>query len=360
MDWLQERLLRELAQSSWIVPGDRVAVACSGGADSTALLLLLHKLAREVGCALSIAHVNHCLRGAESDTDEQFVRELAERLDLPLSVHRVEVAAIAAAADSNREAVARKVRYGFFHSLVQTGAADRVAVAHTADDQAETVLHRLIRGAGPDGLSGIQPVVQGWLIRPLMSFRRGELRQWLSEQGQSWREDSSNQDVALLRNRIRSELLPLLARYNPRVVEALSHTAEIAREDRLFWQEITRPIVARCVRAEDDRIVIVLEALKDLPTALGWRVLRHALQRTIQSHPAAPAGRGMVLVPPGFDFAEVKRLWQFALAGRNGAVLNLSHKIKAVKQFPHLILQGDAGAGGPPGLKEGPARPKGN
>ena len=162
-----------------ILPGERVAVACSGGPDSTALLLILRELADELGCTLAVCHFNHRLRGEESEQDEQFVRQLAERCDLPCQVQQADVRHCATSRRANLEDTARTLRYEFFRSLTDSGAAGRIAVGHTADDQAETVLHRLLRGAGGRGLAGIHPVVGKRIIRPLIELRRQALIEWL-------------------------------------------------------------------------------------------------------------------------------------------------------------------------------------
>lgn len=338
LELLQKETLRTIREHSMIRAGERVAVACSGGADSTALLCLLHNLSEELGCVVSVAHLNHCLRGAESDGDELFVRELAAHLDLPCTVQRENVAGLAAKSRVNREAKARELRYRLFHSLTQSGSVDRVAVAHTADDQAETVLHRMIRGTGTQGLAGIHPAMKGGIIRPLLGARRRTLRQWLNERRQNWREDSSNQDVKLLRNRIRAELLPLLADYNPRVVEALANTAEIAREEESFWREYLNLLGPRCIQEEGGRVSIEIESLRPLPVAVGWRILRRALVAAIRL--AGDSGEGGSLgAAPGLDFQEVQRLWHFALQQRSGGSLSLAHNIRARRDSTHLILE---------------------
>ena len=241
MHSLAERLLRTIRKQELMRAGERVAVAVSGGADSVALLLLLVELQVELGIVLSVAHVNHKLRGKESEDDEQFVAKLAEGYGLALeslakSADRAQVAGI--------ESAARRDRYRFFASLASAGKATTVATAHTLDDQAETVLMRLFRGAGVRGLAGILPRlalreggrVRGEAIRPLLSFRREELRDYLRDRGQGWREDSSNRDVSFLRNRLRLRLMPLIAKeFGAPAVEHIADLAEIARAEEEAW-----------------------------------------------------------------------------------------------------------------------------
>jgi len=237
----------------------------SGGADSVALLLLLHAanaLPRNaLGVGLSAVHVHHGLRGAEADQDMEFVQELCGRLGVPLHIHHAEVAERVArsrelgAAETIEEA-ARELRYEIFAGLIAEGQADSVLTAHTLDDQAETVVMKLLRGAWTEGLSGIHPVVQvqgtgdraqgagnreqgtakGQIVRPVLGVRRSELEDYLRGRGQTWRTDSSNADEAFRRNRVRHHLLPILREYNPAIDQALANLAELARDDEARWQ----------------------------------------------------------------------------------------------------------------------------
>ena len=229
--------------------GDRVGVAVSGGADSLALLRLLEELAGELGVRLAVVHFNHLLRGAESDGDEQFVAHLAKEHQLPFFAGRGDVGAAAREHGWNLEDAGRRLRYEYFASLLRAGSISRIAVAHTADDQAETVLARLIRGTGPAGLAAIYPthqIQQGLgeheafarpaLVRPLLGIRRAALRAYLTDLGQDWREDSSNQDVKRLRARLRCRLLPQIeSELQPAIVPHLCRLAEMSREDEAFW-----------------------------------------------------------------------------------------------------------------------------
>jgi tRNA(Ile)-lysidine synthase len=216
-------------------PGDAIGVAVSGGADSVSLLLLLRELQAELGVQLSVLHFNHQLRGAESDADEGFVAALAAEHRLGFFVDRQDVTAESRKTNSNLEDAARKCRYGFFSRLVNEGRVTRVAVAHTADDLAETVLAKIIRGTGLAGLAGIYPVA-GHVVRPLIEIRRAELREFLRARDASWREDATNLDETRLRARIRARLLPLLeGDFRPAIVGQLSNLAVLARQDDEFW-----------------------------------------------------------------------------------------------------------------------------
>jgi tRNA(Ile)-lysidine synthase len=235
-----------------IRPGDRICAAVSGGVDSVALLLLLHAanaLPRNgLGIGLSAVHVHHGLRGEEADGDLAFVESLCARLKVPLHIQHADVPGrIARTREAGQpetlEEAARAVRYAFFEHLIAEGCADSVLTAHTLDDQAETVVMKLLRGAWTEGLSGIYPVVlvpnatrPGKMLRPLLGVRRSELIAYLESRNQEWRTDSTNANQAYTRNRIRHSVLPLLREFNPAIDQTLANLAELAREDEARWQ----------------------------------------------------------------------------------------------------------------------------
>ena len=232
--------------------GERVGVGVSGGADSMALLLLLLELREELGTVVSVAHLNHKLRGAASDADEKFVAKMAAKHGVAFHSESVNVAAKARREKANLEDAARRARYDFFAKLIADGKVERVAVAHTADDQAETVLAHILRGTGLAGLGGIHPQTE-FVVRPLLNFRRAELRKYLRAKKQKWHEDATNQDTARTRARIRKKLLPLLEReFQAGVVEHIVSLAEFAREDEEFLEMLARERYERFARKSDD------------------------------------------------------------------------------------------------------------
>jgi len=246
--------------------GDRVGVAVSGGIDSVALLRLMLELRGELGIVVSVVHFNHKLRGAESDADQEFVANLAREHELEFRAESGDVAQHAADEHSGLEAAARELRYGFFRALLGTGEdsemdlgtetpsarpvsanlLNKIATGHTLDDQAETVLMRLIRGTGLRGIGGIYPRIivehaagegHGEIVRPLLGIRRPELEKYLADLQQPWREDSTNADSKFTRNRVRRLVLPLLEReFNPVVAESFAELAEIARDEEDYWE----------------------------------------------------------------------------------------------------------------------------
>ena len=229
-------LLAHAQKNELLRPGDRIGVAVSGGADSVALLFLLLELREKLGIVLSVVHFNHKLRGKASDADEKFVAKLAAKFGLELHSTSLDVAKKAKKELANLEDAARRARYDYFRSLVDSGVCTRIAVAHTADDQAETVLAHILRGTGLAGLGGIHPVV-GPIVRPLLGVRRAELKTYLRNRKQTWREDLTNRDTKRMRARIRKKLLPLLEKqFQPAIVEHLATLAHLAREDEATLQ----------------------------------------------------------------------------------------------------------------------------
>jgi tRNA(Ile)-lysidine synthase len=277
MQKLAGRLLAAVRKRELVRAGDRVAVAVSGGADSVALLLLLLELRSEIGFVLLVAHVNHMLRGEESEGDEAFVRQLANDHQLEFLTLTV---AVKQGVRSGIEGEARRLRYHFFHSLLENRRASKIATAHTLEDQAETVLLRMFRGTGIRGLGGIRPRLRlkkddkecGEVVRPLLSFRRVEIRKFLQECGQPWREDSSNQDEAFLRNRIRARLLPLIVEeFGDAALEHLADLSDIARAEEEMWEASTQ-YSALSNQVAEERVAV--DRLLAQPVAVQRRVVK--------------------------------------------------------------------------------------
>jgi tRNA(Ile)-lysidine synthase len=302
---VREQVREYIRREGLMRAGDRVGVGVSGGADSVALLRLLLDLGAELGVVLSMLHFHHGIRGAEADADQQFVAQLAAAHGLELNGEAGDSPAHAAACGLSLEAAARDLRYAWFRNLLSRGTVNRIATAHTLDDQAETVLMRMLRGAGPRGMAGIYPELV-WkratpparqapeppagegagfhtsIVRPLLRTRRSELVEYLRARGQAWREDLSNLDTRYLRNRIRRELVPLLERdFNPQVAEVLAKQAEIARAEEEFWQERVSqllPTVLSSAASRKGAVALSPDALLAQPLALRRRLLRTAAE----------------------------------------------------------------------------------
>jgi tRNA(Ile)-lysidine synthase len=280
---LTEKILAYVREHGLLRAGERVGAAVSGGADSVAMLRALVELREPLGIVVSVLHFHHGIRGEEADADQKFAAALAEAHGLVFLTERGDAPATARAHKLTLEEAARELRYAWFRKLLQEEALDSVATAHTADDQAETVLLRLLRGAGTRGLAGIYPrkqEEQGAVIRPLLGVRRAEVEDYLRGLGQAWREDPMNVDLRHARNRVRHELLPLLEReYSPGIVPVLADTAEVARGEEEFWQEEAARLLSQ-LAAERSASGPSLDAaaLCRHPVAVQRRLLRAAAE----------------------------------------------------------------------------------
>jgi tRNA(Ile)-lysidine synthase len=278
---LAQDVLAYIRKHALLKAGNRVGVAVSGGADSVALLRLLLELRSEIGMVLSVVHFNHQLRGEDADQDEEFVAQLARQYKVGVHFGRGDVADFAASNHLSLEAAARKMRYGFFRGLLLEGRVSQIATAHTLDDQAETVLLRVTRGAGSRGLAGIYPqlaVASGSsIVRPLLGAKRQDLEAYLKSLGQAWREDASNRDLRHTRNRVRHGILPRLERnLNPRVREALAETAEIARAEEDYWEREMARVLPELWNV--DLRALDRSRLANAPLALRRRIVRAAAE----------------------------------------------------------------------------------
>ena len=253
------KLLSFLREQEMIQPGDTVVCAVSGGADSVALLFAFYLLKEKLGITLEAAHFNHHLRAEESDRDETFVRQLCDRYDITLHVGGAEIIS----GKKGLEAAARDARYAFLRSI-----PGKIATAHTADDNAETVLMHLVRGTGLKGLGGITPI-HGNVIRPMLKVTRQEVESFLEEWCLSHIEDSSNETDAFLRNRIRHHVMPILAQENPKIAENLSQMALRLRLDEEFL----------CQQSNSTTLPTV-ESLKNMPKSIRSRTLERFLKES--------------------------------------------------------------------------------
>jgi tRNA(Ile)-lysidine synthase len=285
-----------ILRNSLFHPGQRIAVAVSGGADSVALLRCLLGQRQKLGIVVSVAHVHHGIREA-AEEDATFVAGLAAAYDLPFYLHRTDAPAAAATLHETLEEAARNLRYAFFRQLIADGQVDAVATAHTLDDQAETVLHKLLRGAWTEGLSGIHPVLAvepGSILRPFLDNSHETLEAWLQSLPQPWREDASNQHLVHTRNRIRRQLLPLLRTFNPQIAGQLARLASISADEEAYWQrELQRllpPLLlpgrptrggGRSASTHPEQQTVGMERarLRDLHPAVARRVLRAAARQ---------------------------------------------------------------------------------
>ncbi len=273
-------LLREHALES----GKKIAVACSGGPDSTALFYCLTELKQKYSLKLFLLHFNHRLRGVASDRDEQFVRELARRFKVKIFVGKGSVKKWAKRDAESLEEAARKARYHFFVKTATPRKILRIALGHTRDDQAETILMRILQGTGIRGLSGIRPAIQSGkttLFRPFLGFSKQEILDYLRLNKIRYCLDASNRSTRFLRNRVRRKLLPQLVReFNPRLVEALARIPSILRQENEILSELEEAAWKRVLKAKRrKKIYLHRDRFLKFPAALQFRLLDRAAKR---------------------------------------------------------------------------------
>jgi tRNA(Ile)-lysidine synthase len=317
-----EKVLKYIREQQLLRPGERVAVACSGGADSVALLHILAELSETMGIVLSVAHFHHQIRGAEADLDQRFVEELAAKRQLGFHSASGNVPHHAARSKTSVETAARELRHQWFAELIKQGTVDKIATAHTLDDQAETVLMRILRGTGARGLAGIAAAHKSkHLVRPLLTTSRREVEAYLKAKGQCWREDSTNLDLGHTRNRIRHTLLPLLERdYNPAIRQTLTDLAELARAEDEYWSNELASLLPRLVhegkpsrsgRSSSGRshgiLALDLSALRGFPLAIR----RHVIHATA------------LRLGVSLEFKHIQQLIGLVEHGKSGAKLVL-------------------------------------
>ena len=342
-------------ETNLLLPGLRLAVGLSGGADSVALLRALVERSAELGMVVHAAHLHHGLRGEEADRDLEFCRELVGKLRVEFHEARVETAAEAKAdpgagktAETIEEA-ARRLRYAWFRELMAAGVVDAVATAHTLDDQAETVLAKFLRGAWTEGLGGIAPVLEfpeGKILRPMLGCTRVEVERYLRGLGQEWREDSTNRQTSFTRNRIRHELLPLLEQWNPKLREHLAQMAELARDEEAWWQVELQTVALKTLlqgkpargggRTESGGLALDVTRLAALPRAMQRRLLRFEVER----------------LGSRADFAATEALRRLALGGQAGRKLEMEGGLRAELTPRELRLESGAGPAGESGAAE--------
>jgi tRNA(Ile)-lysidine synthase len=308
-----EKVQKHIREQGLLAPGERVAVAVSGGADSVALLRVLLELRHELGIVLSVGHFHHQIRGAEADSDRQFVSELALEFQLEFHSGSADVPAYALSHKLSLESAARELRHQWFAELVHQDAANKIATAHTLDDQAETVLMRILRGTGVRGLAGIAPEQrEKHLVRPLLGITRHEIEGYLGAIHQSWRNDSSNLNLSHTRNRVRYTLLPLLERdFNPAIRQTLADLAEVARAEDDYWHKELDSLLPRLVRPGK-------------PTRSGRSATGEA-EKTL-----------------GLDLASLRALPQAVrslVLQKTANQLGINLEFKHIQQLMHVILQ---------------------
>lgn len=234
-----------------VSPGDRIIVAVSGGADSVALFHILAELRAEMGFTLSLAHLNHMARGQDSDADAEFVRSLGDKFGLDCLAGKIDVKAEAKMQKTSFQETARNLRYQFLESAIKVKKAKFIALGHTADDQVETFLINLLRGSGARGLSAMRET-RGPFIRPLLTCFRAEIESYIKEKNIIYREDTSNSEIYYLRNRVRKQLLPILAEYNPQIKTSILDSVSILKDEDQYLDSIVENLLPEFVQIKEE------------------------------------------------------------------------------------------------------------
>jgi len=340
---LEQQVWQTISRYHLLERETTVVVGCSGGPDSVALLLALHALsaAHRLGVQLHVAHVNHMIRGPEAEGDQQLVQHLATSLDLPFHARRVNIPELQQRRRGGLEQVAREARYRCLQQVARHAGATRIAVGHTADDQAETVLHRIVRGAGLRGLSGI-PIRRALhttgieLVRPLLHVSHQEVLRYLQAGRHAYRVDASNHDLELMRNSIRLELLPLLeSRYNHQARRSLVRLARVAREACEYLDVAAAAALDELtVSTRQGELCVDCRALLELAAPLQRPVLRLAVRRC--------KGNLRRITQKHTD-----RLHQFASHATSGKMLQLPGDLTLLKEYDKLRFRHDNGVAPP-------------
>ena len=323
---LRGSALHNIKQYRMLSPGDRVVVGVSGGADSVALLLFLNGLSGTIPLDLHVFHLDHMLRGPESAGDAEFTGCLAEELGLPARLEAVDVREVTSDWGRSPEDAARMVRIGRLLDYAREVEADAVASGHTADDQVETFLMRVIQGAGLTGLGGISPV-SGLIVRPLINVWRWEVEEYCSQMNVVPRRDSSNLDRKYLRNRIRLDLIPYLVdKYGPGVKEVIWREVESLAVDREFIERQVTDAFDRAAEVGGGEVRIEIEALMSLPESLRRGIVREGWAR-------------LMPFESNLSWRHIADILEKVAGGATGARLDLPRRVEVEREYGHLILR---------------------
>ncbi len=317
----------EIVRNSLILAGDKVVVALSGGPDSMAMLHILRGLIQELDISLHIAHLDHQFRGLQSQKDSEFIRNYADRLCLPATIESIDVPSFARKNRLSAQAAAREIRYEFLFKVARDVGGTKIALGHTSNDQAETILARILRGAGSRGLSGIPVYGRGTIIRPLLSVSRAEIIDYLNQSNIPFINDPTNEKPIYLRNRIRHELLPLLAeRYSPGIYDILNREAEILCMENDFLSKYSSGILDNIVSDHGERgLELDLGLFSLLHTAVKRRVILEAVRRV----------KGDT---DNIGFVQIEETLRMADNGRTGAVITFPGQVRIRRGYNRIVV----------------------
>ncbi len=321
---IAERVLTTIHKYSMLSQGDRVLISLSGGPDSVCLLSILHSLKTAFGIHLFAAYIDHGLRPDETPDEIEFCSNICKSKNIPFLSKSIDVATYSKQMGINKQEAARELRYQALDGMALELGTNKIAVAHNANDQVETVLMRLFRGAGPSGLSGITPV-RGHIIRPLIEVERAEIEEFLEAEKTGFVIDSSNLKEEYLRNKIRKLMMPEIKKINADFVKTISRTADIIRdEERYFDLIVTKTLMKLITRKEDSSIELFLGPLEIMDTVILRRVLRRAINET----------KGL----RGISFIHIDDIITLIKNGKSGDRIYLPDDIRVIKKYSTLII----------------------
>lgn len=322
---MKEKVLGYIGENSMISKGDKVLVALSGGPDSVCLLNILKELKENLDIEIFAAHLNHCIRGKEADNDEEYSKLLCEKLNIKFYSRSVKVEEMAKELGISSEMAGRKARYDFFDDIKKKENIDKIAVAHNANDQAETILMRIMRGTGMDGLEGIKPVRDNKYIRPILCLTRAEIEEYCKMKMLAPKIDKTNLEPIYARNKVRLELIPYIQEnFNEDIINTLNRFSSITSRDNSYMDEMTEKAFKKYVTISKERVVIGKECFKE-HVAIVTRVIRKAIETIVNSLN---------------NFQQVHILDIINLQGTNGGkYINLPMNILAENTYGDIVLR---------------------
>lgn len=325
---MMEQVKRTIERYSMLETGDRVIVAVSGGADSLSLLHLFLRLKSEYSLKIFVAHVDHMTRGGGSTEDAKFVGGLCKEWGIPLYIKEADMEQYAILNSLSEEEAGREIRYKFFYDLKQKLDADRIAIAHNKNDQAETVIMRMLRGTGIKGLAGIEPVRQPGIIRPLIDVDRDEIEKYCSENGLNYRRDYTNYQRLYTRNKIRLELMPYIEKeFNPNIVDTLARLSQTLREEDQYIEQQTFKVFTQIAQVNSRQTCVEIDIFefKKQHVAVKKRLIRWAIKRL----------KGHLM---GINYIHIEDAIQLARSSQSGKRIDLPGGISISRSFNKLVI----------------------
>jgi len=325
---IKKQFLKTINKYNMVQKGDRVIVGVSGGPDSICLLHLFVTFRSKIGICPYVAHLDHMFRGRESEEDAYFVKDLCKKWDVPLFSDKINVPEYVEKFGLSPEDAARRVRYDFFRRVKEQTGAQKIAIGHNRNDHEETILMNIFRGAGLDGLIGIDPV-RDCYIRPLIEIPRETIERYLKQENIPFRIDATNLTSDYFRNSLRLELIPLIRKkYCPHLGQSLRRLAEIARRDLSFMEEETARTGVNVITCEHEKVIIDVKKFSELHEAIKYRLVRSAVEKL--------AGN-----VKDFETRHAKLLVDFIEKASPGSMIDLPKNLQGVKEYDYFIISND-------------------